>query len=688
MDDAGAYESPASVPPRPVRPPIPGQPSAPPRPDGAAFLAWLRAPRAGDAPVGIWRQGHRARPATEPEAVPGRQLLVGAGLAGLIAWCVWSLLYNGYIGLWWLLPLELLTPDSWRYGEAGETVTVLVYYGYYALIAGGLLTAAGKLGRWPEVWRRYVLPRVRPADPPPPPPVPEEDPARWPHVRRESPQAADRLSADAAAGLMRDVDYARIERAWQSVRARRHSLGAFEAAVLRDGAAAFGHPSGDRDLPARVARHDLLTGQTRLGTVADTAKNPYAYRQTGAALDLAVLGSSLLVVGPAGSGKTRRVTRPVAESLCLHALAGRAAVVVVSAPGADLGTGYDVVVRLGHPDSAHDLDLYGGTTDPDQAAAVLAEALAGDLPEDGPGRAAALLARLLAPHRAAYGRFPSVPALRQLLDAPEAVQALRQALEAAGEHGMVRDLDTARRALAPGGLGETLADRLAALDRPAFATFFDPAGEGRAFSLRSLDHPVRVRIELPDRQHAEAARILARLILAQFNAVAAARADQSLFACLVLDAAAGVMTPDAVQGLQGLRSANAGLVLALRGLADVPDPLRAPLLGTMGCRVALAGITAWDGRYLADAWGTEWIETQDVTDRQIIAETTGGRAWHAVRRAITGKYVTARAVTVRQVERQRWSASELAHIEPGHAVMSVSSVDGDRTSPMLVDLRK
>ncbi len=267
------------------------------------------------------------------------------------------------------------------------------------------------------------------------------------------------------------------------------------------------------------------------------------------------------------------------------------------------------------------------------------------------------------------------------------LDTLRADLETAGQAGMVRDLDSARRQLVPGGLRETLADRMALLDRPAFATFFQPEGT-RAFSMRALDHPVRVRIELPERGHQDAGRLLGRLILAQFAAHTSARADRALFACLVLDDAAGVITPEAVRILPQLRSQNAGCVLGLRTLGDVPADQRAPLLGAAGCRIALAGISPWDGQLLAEAWGTEWIEATDVTDRQIIAESAGGRAWHAVRRAITGKMVTARAVTVRQVERQRWSASELAHaMPPGHAVLSLSTTQGKRTSPLLVDLR-
>ena len=50
---------------------------------------------------------------------------------------------------------------------------------------------------------------------------------------------------------MRDVDHARIARAWQGVRSGRHSLATFTGAVLKDGAAACLHPSGERDLPGR-----------------------------------------------------------------------------------------------------------------------------------------------------------------------------------------------------------------------------------------------------------------------------------------------------------------------------------------------------------------------------------------------------------------------------------------------------
>ncbi|MGW4073507.1 ATP-binding protein [Streptomyces asiaticus] len=693
---------PVGPPPMPPTAP-PAAPGAPPVPAPASrpsFVAWLRAPRAEAAP-GVWTYEHKPKAPEEPDRIPGQRLLGGALISALCGWLVWSLIYYEYFGSFYLWPLYLLTPESWVEGD-DKMAFVWAWRIYQVIFAGVLAVIFGRVGHWPEVWRRYIAPLFRRAWDEPAPEAaaagrPEGDPVEWPHLRAAGAHsAADRLAADARAGAMSDVDHARIERAWQSVRAGSNSLASFTDTVLRHGAASYGHPSGARDLPVRTARHDLLAQQVRLGTAAEDSRNSYQHRGVGLALDPEVLGTSLLAVGPPGSGKTGRVVRPVVESLCLQALAGQVAVVAVGAAGAGLGAdeAFDVVVKIGRPDSGYDLDLYGGTTDPDEAAGILAEALIGDMAASLPGgdsrRAATALAQLLGPYRAAHGRFPSVPDLRELLDGSKAaVNALREALDEAGERAQARELEArVRQSGAPGDVGALLADRIALLDRPAFADFFDTTGDRRPFSLRALEHPLRVRIDLPERGHAEASRMLARLVLAQFTECAVGRADRSLFACLVLDDASHTITPEALRGIQRLRSAHAGAVLTLRTLDDVPESLRSALLGAVGCRMAFAGVTTWDGARFAEVWGTEWVETRDVTDRQIIAEEPLTKVLHFIRKVATGKAVTTQSVTVRTVERERWSASELAHaVPPGHAVLSVTSVRGEGGPPVLVDLR-
>ncbi|OEV30962.1 ATP-binding protein, partial [Streptomyces nanshensis] len=680
-----------------------------------------RAPRP-EAEPGIWRYGYRPLPPRDPDRVPTRQLLGGALVSFLIAWLIWSLLYNGYLGRYWLWPLEVLAPGAtWK--QDGTAIADVVALIYYALIIAALAVVFGRLGHWPELarraWarlsgrspRRPAKERHDAADPAPvPTPPAQSDPVEWPDLRAHGAgRAADMLASEVRDGRMNDVDHARIRRAWESVRTRPGRLSAFVETVLANGAGACVHPSGRRDLPqGRSARHDLSVGQVRIGTAADSERNPLGYRGAGVALEPSLLGTSALAVGPPGSGKTTRLARPVAESLCLQALAGQAAVVAVTAHGERLAPdeSFDVVVRIGHPGSSHDLDLYGGTDDPDEAAGMLAEALVGDLTEALPGgdsrRAATALAQLIGPFRAVHGRFPAVPELRELLDGSDsAFDGLRTALDDAGLAAQLRELEAyGRQSGRAGDAPALLADRIALLDRPAFSGFFVPAGADgpsgdgsagapspRPFSLRALEKPLRVRIDLPERGHAEASRILARLVLAQFTECAAAREDQSLFAGLVLDDAAQTVTPQALRGLQRVRSAHGGVLLTLRALDDVPAQLRGPLLGAVGCRMVCAGVTPWDAEHFAEVWGTEWVETRDVTNRQLVSDEPLTKVVHAVRRLATGRHVTAESVTVRTVQRERWSASDLANdLPPGHAVLSLTTVRGKRTPPILAEL--
>lgn len=673
------------VPPKPDRAPVGG---------GPTLAQWLGVPRASDGP-GVWTYGYVPRAAKAPEITPTRQLVTGALISLVAGLMLGSMLWNGYLGPWWLWPLYWFTPESW----AGTYAAVTVVYLWYAIVLAVFVVGFGRLGRWPELLRRVAgrLPAGQAAGTATaghgaPETGNGPDLVGWPQLRAAGfVDVADRLVAEADAGRMNDVDYARISRAWESVRADPSRTRAFVDAVLAKGSGACVHPSGVRDLPVRAARHDLLARQVLLGTADAGERNPYARRGTQVALDPSVLGTSLLAVGPSGTGKTSRLVRPVVESLALQALAGQAAVVTVASAGAQLGpdTAYDVVVRIGDPATVYDLDLYGGTNDPDEAAMFLAEAFAGDVPGVDVRQAATVLTQLLGPFRTARGRFPTVPELRELVDhTPKALAALRAELEAGGHQQMLRELDARdRQHGGHGDLGPLLANRVALLDRPAFAGFFDTTGAGRPFSLRALEHPLRVRIDLPERTHADASRMLARLLLAQFTASATARTDRSLFAFLAFDDASRTLTPDTVRGIQQLRSANAGVLLALRSLDDVPETLRTPLLGAVGCRMSFAGVTTWDGRRFAETWGTEWVETRTVTHREVFADQPLTRAIHSFRRLVTGKAVTTDAITLRQEERERWSASDLAHaVPPGHAVLSLTSVRGEHAAPLLVRL--
>ncbi|MEU7582875.1 ATP/GTP-binding protein [Streptomyces sp. NPDC041068] len=639
--------------------------------------------------LGAWPEAIRHFVVRRPQ--PARSVLASVGAVAVLLF-VWP----SALGLD-IRPLPVVDPVL--------SLIVLVAGGYealtspvltdtvYVVVTLAVLWPFARIGGW---WQAIRESRSAPARRPAAPPRPADAPTRahWPELRAAGhDKAADLLSAELLSGRMNDVDCARVSHAWRTAAPDPGALAAFVDTVARKGAASWTHPSGQRDLPARTATHDLLVSQVRIGRYAQDERNPHAVRGSYAALDPAVLGTSLLAVGPSGAGKTGRLMHPLAESLALGALTGRCAVVAVCAAGTALGAddAYDVVVKPGDPTSVHDIDLYADCADADEAAAFLAEGLVGDLEAVDTRRAATALAQLLGPYRALHGRFPSVPVLRELLEGDPAGLATLQAGLATGEHtAMRRELDArVRQSGAPNDPGPALADRIALLDRPAFADFFDPGGQGRPFSMRAVaHHPLRVRIDLPEHGHEEASRLLARLLLAQFAYVARGRARRPHFACLVLDDAARTLTAESVRAIQRLRSLNAGVVLGLRTIGEVPEALQGPLYAAVGCRMAFSGVTTWDGRRFTEAWGTEWIETKEVAQHTVFADQPMTRALHSLRKLVTGKAVTTDAVTVRKVERERWSASDLAHsLPPGHAVLSLTTVDGEHAPPLLVDLR-
>ncbi|MFJ8860848.1 ATP/GTP-binding protein [Streptomyces sp. NPDC102451] len=644
--------------------------------------------------LGNWAELFRRRVASRGQPFLGLVMFAAAVLAQLLVW---------------KSPLPVVEPVlalifSVAGGEIFQSQALVNMI--YAVIAAGALWPFARLGRWRELAASYirrrrglagepvaVVARHTPPAAPLPAQAPHESPAHWPQLRAGGQgEAADVLAAAVRDGLMNDVDCARIQHAWAAAGARPDGAASFAQAVRRDGAGAALHPSGHRDLPLRRFTHDLLAQQVRIGFCADDEHNPYERRGSGMALDPGLLGTSLLAVGPSGAGKTARLVAPVVESLALQALAGTAAVVAVGRADAPLGPdeAYDIVVKPGDPTSVHDLDLYGGTVDADEAGSVLAEGLVGDVEAVDSRRAATALAQLLGPYRAVHGRFPEVPVLRELLEgAPAVLAALRAGLEAGNHSAMLRELDAReRQAGGAGDPGPVLADRIALLDRPVFAGFFATGSDSRPFSLRSLGQlPLRVRVDLPERAHAEASRLLARLLLAQFNAVAAARADRTLFVCLVLDDATHTLTEETIRGIRRLRSLNAGVVLSLRTVDDVPDRLDTALLGAVGCCMVFSGVTTWDGKRFVEVWGKEWIETREVAQHTVFADQPFTRALHGLRRLVTGKDKTTAAVTVRRVERERWSPSELAYTVPsGHAVLSLTSVQGTHAPPLLVEL--
>jgi hypothetical protein len=148
-------------------------------------------------------------------------------------------------------------------------------------------------------------------------------------------------------------------------------------ALRSDGAAAFCHTSGQRDLPVRFARHRLDERLLKLGMVTDEARNPTQLQGHAFGLNEEMLRTSLLAVGPPGSGKTRSFALPIVEHLCLQSLANAASVVVIDPKGDDFAIPgwFDIDIDLTNPEGSWGFDLYGGAASAEEAADRLAAAL-------------------------------------------------------------------------------------------------------------------------------------------------------------------------------------------------------------------------------------------------------------------------------------------------------------------------
>lgn len=631
------------------------------RPD---LVGWVHGPRLLDVP-GVFAYGRGPGDGT-------------GGRPGPLDPAHWRRVRNALIALV-VLYLLLLVPAGLAMSAVGLSGTV-----EQVIYLGALIVACGAYGKWlpaaRQVWARY---RPEPKTPPTAPVAPAD---LWADLRAAGySDAARRLDDELAGGELTDVDYVRVARVVaRGARAARAGdragLRPVALQIEEHGGGAFVHGSLQRDLPMpRLVQHDLITGQARLGLAAPTPRNPPTHQNHWFALDTEVLRTSMLVVGPPGSGKTRSFARPIIEMLGLQTLVGLASVVVIDPTGSAFGPAvlpgfFDVDIDPNRPsgdgapaDAGWSFDLFGGASTPDEAADRLAGAL---LPPEtarlDPAADSAARNALYGVIAAFYELESRYPTLRELIDA------------------VMRDSPV-----------QLLNERLRLLDRPSLIGLFD--GPGRRFSMREVNTPTRVRIALPEGSSPQAARIIARLAIAQFvQVVAAPDADRSVFKGLVVDEAGRFVDEYVAQGLQRARAANAGIVLLTQSMGQFPEHLRSAVFTGTGCKAVFAGVEPQDARYFAEYWGTAWSAETMVTTGSSTAtgtghtSTPGGKKEKSVIQAVTGNTVVEyqRSVATRAVERPVWSASEIINDVPtGHALISLATPDGIRTPPVLVNLR-
>lgn len=517
------------------------------------------------------------------------------------------------------------------------------------------------------------------------------------------------LEQAALHGELSDVDQVRIMQALRRGSQSPEAMAEVVDILARLGTAAFCHSSGQRDLDERSGRHMLDKKLLRVGRVTEEKRNAANLRGQDFGLDIEMLRTSMLVVAPPGSGKTTSFAQPVVEHLCLQALVGQASVVVIDPKGDDFRTPgwFDVDIDLGNPDGAWGFDLYGGADAPEEAADRLASAL---LP---PGISADkayfmdasknALYQVLAPFHAANERYPKLRQLLALLRGDERLQqSVQDKLKKKKLLSDYGDLLEARSAQAGqrSDPAASLVERLGLLNRPTLVKLLDEQNE--KFRMASINEPRRVRLGLPEGKFPEAARILARLAIAQFVQVTSSPdTNADIFKGLVIDEAGRYVDDYVARGVQRIRSKNAGLVLLTQSLGDFPEDLRQTVFGSVGCKAVFGGVDPQDAEYFAEYWGTRWVDERSVSVSAGFSENIGVSESSSSRNSDgrtsmskSGKSTTEGAsrqtgTSVRKVERYVWSVSEIINdIQPGHALVSLALPNGVRVPPTLVNCRE
>lgn len=519
---------------------------------------------------------------------------------------------------------------------------------------------------------------------------------------------ADFLIHTAENGALTDVDQARISGALRQAMDQPQGFATAVATLSEQGVAAFLHPSGQRDLQGRTGAHLLGRKLVRLGRVTAEQRNPAGLRNQDFGLDIEMLRTSMLVVAPPGSGKTTSYAVPVVEHLCLQSLAGQASVVVIDPKGDDFRTPgwFDIDIDLGNPDGTWGFDLYGGADAPEEAADRLASAL---LP---PGISADkayfmdasknALYQVLAPYHAANGLYPKLRQLLGLLRGDErSNQSIRDKLKKKGTLRDFEDLLEARATQAGqrADPAASLVERLGLLNRPTLVKILDEKPD--TFRMDSINQPARIRLGLPEGKFPEAARILARLAIAQFVQVTSSPGTNTeIFKGLAIDEAGRYIDDYVARGVQRIRSKNAGLVLLTQSLGDFPEELRATVFGSVGCKAIFGGVDPTDAEYFAEYWGKHWVD-EYTTSSSFGTADAAGNADPSISIGPTGTSVSLpgesrseglrrqSGTSVRQVEQYLWSSSEIINRVPaGHSLVSLALPNGVRVPPTLVNMRE
>jgi hypothetical protein len=441
-----------------------------------------------------------------------------------------------------------------------------------------------------------------------------------------------------------------------------------------------------------------------------------------------MLRTNLLIVAPPGSGKTSSIFRPLIQYLRRIG----ASAIFFDSKGADFPPElFDLNFELGDQATSIKINLFSGET-PAQAGERLGEALIPNLSDDKEyyvNVAKDTCAALVSAHHAVFGFYPTLTQLLLYLSEPESISGLEGRVENLSQSSESDQLEKLRlvaglkriNSLLTNSKKDTLGSLVTAITPLTTSAASDllvanpsPGGTEskpeQVFTIEQmLKEPRLVRLSLPVAENPRIAPIIGRIILTQFNfAVLSPNCNKAILKIAAVDEAHNFITASIAKGMAQARSNNAGFMLALQTLSQIPDDsVLDTIFASAGNKLVMAGVGDQDADRFSKTFGelempyiahskssgtSHSSNTSSGTTNSYSAgrSTTGGSSSAGGGSTSNTSRSTSRTSNTSSSQqlklRRLFLASEIRGLPQYHAIIESSDAYGRRYSAMMLDL--
>jgi TraM recognition site of TraD and TraG len=364
------------------------------------------------------------------------------------------------------------------------------------------------------------------------------------------------------------------------------------------------------------------------------------------------------------------------------------------------------------------INLFSGDT-PAQAGERLGEALIVNLSDDKSyyvDVAKDSVSALVSAHHALFGLYPDLTDLLLYLSETDRINELADKVIALSQidYKEKQKLEAGLKRITQ-LLTNTKKDTLGSVNTALTPLTTSTAGEllvanplenAKVWTVEEmLAEPLLIRLALPVAENPRIAPIIGRIILTQFNfAVLSPNCNREILKIAAVDEAHNFITASIAKGMAQARSNNAGFMLALQTLSQIPDDsVLDTIFAASGNKLVMAGVGDKDALRFSKTYGE--IELPYITHSRsqgTSSSTTSGTSSGSSRQFggesnLTGGNTNSNTSTTTNNTKNKstntqlkfralFSPAEIRGLPQYHAIIESSDAFGQRWSPMLLDM--